>query len=140
MRETRPTDARGLALAIAALTLAAGCDIETLRIQVCTGGVAVLVSTNPEAEFNWSGGCGVGALEVREAGAGGRILWRIQDRQAGNQLVAPIRYGTAPLESTVLIPAAALEPGMLYIVEVTSLQWVQGREIRSVIGGGTFTR
>ena len=36
-------------MTIAALILTAGCDIETLRIQVCPGGLAVLVSTEPEA-------------------------------------------------------------------------------------------
>ena len=138
MRKARSKAAAGLVLAIAALILAAGCDIETLRIQVCSGGLAVLVSTEPDAEFSWSRGCGVGALEVREFGAGGRVLWRIQDRQAANRLVAPIRYGTAPLESTVLIPAAALEPGARYVVEVTALSLIQGREIRSPVGNATF--
>jgi hypothetical protein len=129
-----------LALVLAALILAAGCDIETLRIQVCTGGLAVLVSTEPDAQFSWSGGCGVGAVEVREAGAHGRVLWRIQDRQAANGLVAPIRYGTAPLESTVLVPPAPLEPGTRYIVEVTALQLIQGREVGSAVGEAAFVR
>ena len=140
MRETRSSAARGLSLAIAALILAGGCDFDTLRIQVCTDGLAVLVSTEPDAEFSWGGGCGVGSLEVREAGASGRILWRIQDRQAGNGLAAPIRYGTTPLGSTVLIPPAPLEPGTRYIVEVTALQLIQGREISSAVGEATFVR
>ncbi len=140
MRETRPTAVANRVLIIAALILAAGCDIETLRIEVCPGGLAVLVSTEPGAEFSWSGGCGVGALEVREFGAGGRVLWRIQDRQAANRLVAPIRYGTATLESTVLIPPASLEPGTRYIVEITALSSLQGREIRNVVGNAAFVR
>ena len=132
-----------MSVAIATLLLAGGvggCDIETLRIQVCTGSLAVVVSTDPDAEFTWSGGCGVGALEVREAGASGRVVWRIQDRQAGNQLVAPIRYGTAPVESTVLVPPAPLEQGTRYLVEVTVLSSIQGREVRSAVGGAAFVR
>lgn len=100
----------------------------------------MVVSTEPEAEFDWSGGCGVGALEVREAGASGRIMWQVRDRQAGNQLVAPIRYGTAPVESTVLVPPAPLEPGTRYVVEVTALSSIQGREVRSMVGNAAFIR
>lgn len=139
MRETRAAR-RGLVVAIASLVLTAGCDIETLRIQVCTGGLAVQVSTEPDAEFTWNGGCGIGGLEVREFGASQGVLWRIQDRQAANRLIGPIRYGTAPPQATVLIPPAPLEPGTRYIVEVITLTSIQGREIRSVAGGTTFTR
>lgn len=62
MRETRCTAARGLVVAIAALILAAGCDIDTLRIRVCPDGLAVRVSTAPDAEFSWSASCGVTVL------------------------------------------------------------------------------
>ncbi len=127
-----------LALTGMALLCGVGCDIETLRIQVCPGSLAVLVTRTPDAEFTWMGGCGVGALEVREVGAYGQVVWRIQDRQATNRLVAPIRYGTAPLESNVLLPPAPLEPGRQYLVEVKGLYRIQGRVVASSLGSGRF--
>ncbi|NNG17644.1 MAG: hypothetical protein HKM89_14300 [Gemmatimonadales bacterium] len=140
MRETRSPALRGLGIAFAALILVAGCDIETLRIQICPDGLDVLVSTEPQAEFSWSGGCGVGELVVREAGTSGRIIWQIQDRDASNRLLAPIRFGAVPSEATELIAPAQFEPGRLYVVEVKSLQRIQGRVVVSGLGSGSFRR
>jgi hypothetical protein len=120
--------------------LVAGCDIETLRIQICPGGLDVLASTEPQAEFNWSGGCGVGELVVREAGASGQIIWRIQDRDASNRLLPPIRFGTVPPEAVELVAPARFEPGRLYVVEVSSLHQIQGRVVVSGLGSGSFRR
>ncbi len=142
MRETsRAAWRRTGVLAAAGLALftASGCDIETLRIQVCSDGLAVLVSTEPGAEFDWSGGCGVGELEVREATANGRVVWRIRDRDAENRLVAPIRYGATPTGATLLVAPEALEPGRGYVVEVRSLAALRGSG-GTVLGGATFVR
>ena len=129
-----------LALAGLALMSALGCDIETLRIEVCSSGLAVLVSTEPGAEFEWSGGCGVGELEVREAGVAGRVVWRIRDRDSTNRLVAPIRYGSAPSEATVIVPPAPLEVGVSYLVEVRSLSPLGGGSTGIVVGQAAFAR
>jgi len=129
-----------LAAAGLALLMAYGCDIETLRIQVCSDGLGVLVSTEPGAEFDWSGGCGVGELQVREAGASGRVVWRIRDRAAMNRLVAPIRYGSAPSEATVIVPPAPLEVGVGYLVEIRSLTALGGGGTRIVVGQAAFVR
>ena len=143
MRETSRAAWRwvgALAAGGLALLMAHGCDIETLRIQVCSDGLGVLVSTEPGAEFDWSGGCGVGELEVREAGANERVVWRIRDRAAKNRLVAPIRYGSAPSEATVVVPPAPLEPGAGYLVEVRSLTALGAGSTRIVVGQAAFVR
>lgn len=126
-------------LALMGLALAA-CDVETLRIEVCTGQLAVLVSSEPGAEFSWSGGCGVGDLTVREAGPAGTMVWHLQDPQGTNRLTPPIRYGQVPPGAEQVVEAAPLAVGTQYVVEVRALRRLAGRSVESRLGEGRFVR
>lgn len=120
------------------LTLACGTEPTTFRVG-CNQVDAVTIGQGITPEISWKPDCPVASIAVYEAtpgtppedpvpplpGEGSTAVphakvWEVAvAAEAGNRILADVRYGRVPGDATELAPAQPLRVGQLYLVILT---------------------
>jgi len=117
---------RRVATTLLAMLVVAGCDSGPNEPEICDDAITVTQPSGLAPGFSWTPQCGVAAVSVAtpvvtQFGVQAHVVWAIE--APGNQVMAPITYGSRPWGTTVLVEPEPLLSGRDYLVTVR--RWVQ---------------
>lgn len=93
--------------------MVAGCASATGDGRTCTNTTVSLAAGAPPV-FDWPTSCAVAGLHVTAANNRGDIKWNIATTDQQPTLAAPVTYGEAPQGVNEAAPAAPLDAGIQY--------------------------
>jgi hypothetical protein len=113
-------------VAVAALLLSGtACDNGGNPVQVIGGasGVRVDVSEGVTPTYAWLGGR-ARVLSVQTST--GDVFWEVESIDPLDGFDSPARHGVTPVGARVVVPSRVLDPGVVYIVTVITVQGNRG--------------
>lgn len=102
-----------------------GCENGGNPVQVIGGGsgLLVVVGNGSTPSYAWSGGR---ARSLTVQSASGEVFWQIEGINLQEGFASPAQHGVTPVGARSIIPARALQPGVVHTATVVGLDGTQG--------------